>query len=208
MGDTYGYWRVVSPNTSRTKGGSVASLCVCDCGTQSEVRNRHLVTGKSKSCGCKSITLRAKSLETHGLSKTKLYHRWESMKLRCSSHATERWPRYGGRGIRVCDEWQAFSPFAEWAFANGYSPELSLDRIDNDGHYEPNNCRWVGRSEQQRNRHNNRLIQAFGESKIAKDWAEDPRCQVALITLTTRIYRGWDDQKAVETPSRRRETHP
>ena len=89
----------------------------------------------------------------HGMSGTRLYRTWKSMKLRCHSPNTERWEHYGGRGIKVGDEWQTFQPFYEWAMANGYDESLTLDRINVDGNYEPSNCRWADMETQALNRH-------------------------------------------------------
>lgn len=127
-------------------------LCKCDCGNEKVVLRSSLITGNTKSCGCLELeTKRAIHLK-HGMAKTRLWNIWINMKSRCESTKNKDYKYYGGRGITVCEEWKAFESFMNWSFKNGYKDELTLDRIDNDAGYEPNNCRWATRKEQTRNR--------------------------------------------------------
>jgi hypothetical protein len=121
------------------------------------------------------------------------------MKDRCYNERVANYGWYGGRGIRVCPEWlNSFEEFEQWALENGYKPELQLDRFpDNDGNYEPSNCRWATRAQQQRNTRQSGKIIAFGEIKAIAAWAEDSRCKVCYSTLRTRLLRGWDVQQAI-----------
>lgn len=134
--------------------------------------------------------------EMHGMYGTKLYKTWNNMISRCYCPSFGRFNNYGGRGITVCDEWrQSFVAFMTWALASGYRDELTLDRIDNNGNYEPNNCRWITNAAQQLNKRTNRHITFNGETKTVKEWADimglHPR------TLATRLDLGWTAEAAL-----------
>ena len=137
----------------------------------------------------------------HGMVGTRVYRIWGKMKERCYNRNHDAYKNYGGRGITVCDEWQRFKPFCEWAMANGYADNLTLDRKDNDKGYSPENCRWVTMNEQENNRRNNRIITFHGESLTVSQWAE--RNSISPSTLYSRIYiYGWDFERAISTPPR------
>lgn len=145
----------------------VIVLCRCDCGKEKLCRVCHLIDGKIKSCGC----LKNKYVETHGLSNTRLYRIWMQMKNRCLNKNNQAYKYYGGRGITVCDEWKNdFKKFYDWAVANCYKDDLTIDRKNvNDG-YCPKNCRWIEMKEQQRNKRNNVWIEYNGKRKLLVDW--------------------------------------
>ena len=127
-------------------------LCVCECGSERVVRGSALRTGHTISCGCYHSKLMKEKLTKHDGSRTRLYKVWTSMKHRCHNSADANFQHYGGRGISVCDEWRnSFKEFQDWALSNGYRQGLTIDRINNDGNYEPSNCRWTTMSEQNRN---------------------------------------------------------
>lgn len=132
--------------------GAITWLCRCDCGNYVSVRGSDLKRGFTKSCGCavKEILLRRNT--THGGSKTRVYRIWQAMIDRTSNQRASRYSYYGGRGISVCDEWSDFESFRLWAMSNGYSDSLSIDRINNDGNYRPDNCRWATQKMQVQNR--------------------------------------------------------
>lgn len=125
----------------------------------------------------------------------RLYSIWHNMKSRCTNTKMAHFDRYGGRGIKVCDDWQKFEPFYEWAMSHGYSDTLTLDRIDVDGNYEPSNCRWVDMYVQNNNTQKNHYITYKGQTKTAAEWARQyglHRC-----VFNNRIRRGWSFEKAV-----------
>ncbi len=138
-------------------------------------------------------------------SHTKLYYVWGAMKARCHNPNDKAYPRYGGRGITVCQEWRAsYQPFAEWAYAHGYKHGLTIDRTDNDKGYCPENCRWVTMRENLNNRRSHHWITWTGERKTVAQWGADPRCKVAPMRLRIRLWRGWEFERALLTPTRKR----
>lgn len=131
----------------------------------------------------------------HGLRHSRIYIIWRNMKRRCNNPKDKRYSRYGGRGIKVCTEWnKSVKTFAEWAFEHGYNDKLTLDRINNDGDYEPNNCKWSNQQEQCRNRSTNRNITYKGKTKILIDWAKELGIQ--RQTLEKRLKKGWTVEEA------------
>lgn len=128
-------------------------LCQCDCGNKHIVPSTYLTSGNTKSCGCLKRSVGGDRARTHGASRTPLYYVFRGMHDRCANPKHKGFKNYGGRGISVCGEWQEFAPFREWAMASGYQEHLTIDRIDNDGNYEPSNCQWLTRSENSIKRH-------------------------------------------------------
>lgn len=138
---------------SENIGKHAAWLCKCACGNTKVVRSDHLVYGMTTSCGCYETHARDTGNHIiHGGSHTRLFNIWCGMRKRCMNPNCNAYQNYGGRGIRICNEWMNFSAFREWAIENGYSDELSIDRINVDGDYEPSNCRWADAKEQANNR--------------------------------------------------------
>ena len=132
----------------------------------------------------------------HGMRHTRLYNIWRSMNQRCYNPNCRNYNRYGGRGIRVCDEWKNdFSVFAEWAFANGYADNLSIDRKEVNGNYEPSNCRWATAKKQANNRRSNRFVECNGVSHTLGDWSEITGIKIA--TIWARLESGWTPEKAL-----------
>lgn len=138
----------------------------------------------------------------HGGYGSRLYEVWRTMKKRCNNPKNSQYHLYGGRGITVCEEWQKFEPFYEWAMSNGYRDDLTIDRIDSNGNYEPLNCRWATWKEQQNNRRNNHLITYNGETKTLKQWSE--KIGISWFTLYERLKRGWSVEKVLSTPQMRK----
>lgn len=147
-------------------------LCRCDCGNVTEVFTVYLTHGDTKSCGC----LKREKMLKHGYGNTKLYNVYQAMKYRCFNEKAQEYHRYGGRGITVCEEWKKdFLAFRKWAIDNGYKENkgLTLDRINNDGNYEPTNCRWVNRGIQALNRGTTIMMTFNGKSKPQYKWCKE-----------------------------------
>jgi hypothetical protein len=127
------------------------------------------------------------------------------MRRRCGDAKDRTFHRYGGRGIYVCSEWdKSLTEFVRWSLRHGYEGGLTLDRIDNDGPYHPDNCRWATDEEQSRNKRTNRWVTAWGESKIVADWVADSRCAVNRTCLHSRLGKGWPPEEAISYPPRGR----
>ena len=135
----------------------------------------------------------------HGMCNTRLYCIWKGIKQRCFDTKFKEYKYYGGRGIKVCNEWRTdFMAFYNWAMANGYKDALTIDRINVNGNYEPSNCRWICQKEQQNNRRNNRLITYNGETHTISEWAEIKN--INANTLWQRLCRyNWGIEKTLET---------
>ena len=129
-----------------------------------------------------------------------------NMKTRCYNKSSNKYHAYGARGIKVCDEWKnSFKKFKEWALSNGYGDNLTIDRINNDGNYEPSNCRWVTNKQNTNNTRKNRVITYNGETHTMSEWCEI--LGVKLGTLSARIYRGWSLEDVMTRPIRKQLTH-
>ena len=153
------FGKLLAINPVGSKNNKTIWLCQCDCGKIAEVAGAYLRNGNTKSCGC--IT------KKHGMFGTRIYNVWHTMKERCYVKKQISYPNYGGKGIKVCDEWQDFIPFMEWAYANGYDEnaprgQCTLDRIDPNGDYCPENCRWVDASVQANNKSTNVFLEYNG----------------------------------------------
>ena len=174
-------------------------LCKCDCDKECLVSSHNLRTGHTQSCGCLQSEMTSKANTTHGHRNTRLYGIWNAMKGRCHRENTQAFPSYGGRGIAVCDEWKTdFSAFYEWAMANGYRDDLTIDRIDNDKEYSPNNCRWVATEIQANNKRSNVVIEYKGEQHTLAEWSKI--LGIKYATLRKRLEKGWSIEGAFHTP--------
>lgn len=195
VGDRVGRLTVVDRLTS------VQTLVVCDCGRYKVVDNSGLVSGESKSCGCLRRDLMREKRTKHGKSRTKIYGVWAGMRGRCSSPSNTAYKTHGARGISVCAEWSSsFELFKAWAEQNGYREGLCIDRINNDGNYEPSNCRWVTIRENCNNTRRSRYLTIFGETKTISNWARDPRCHVRRAMIQTRLKNKWPINENLFTP--------
>lgn len=180
------------------KSGEVAWECLCDCGNIVTVAGYDLRSGNTKSCGCYVHDRSVEANTKHGAFGTLLYRTYSNMKNRCYNPKYCLFQHYGGKGIRVCDEWlgeHGFERFRDWAMSNGYKEGLSIDRINNAADYSPDNCRWADMVAQQNNRTNNRLITANGETRTMADWSRSSG--ISYATIQGRLSRGWSEADAV-----------
>lgn len=165
VGEKFNKLTVLAEFYERTKTGKVQFICLCECGNKIVTVGSKLVNGHTKSCNClqkEAVLNTGFSNRTHNKSKTRIYKIWSSMKARCYNPSYESFERYGGRGIIVCDRWK--NNFEDFLIDMGYGEKgLSIDRINNDGNYEPNNCKWSTRLEQENNKSTNRHIFYFGQ---------------------------------------------
>lgn len=177
-------------------------MCVCDCGSLVEVDTASLRSGATKSCGCYTRDRMAQLNKTHGGRNERLYLVWMDMRRRCNDPKDANYKFYGARGISVCKEWEDYAVFREWACQSGYDKtakraKCTLDRIDVNKGYCPENCRWVDMVIQQNNKRSNLYITYNGKTQTAAQWEREiglPRCVVAK-----RIRRGWSIERALST---------
>jgi len=164
-------------DTGERKHRKVVWHCRCDCGTEVDVISGNLTSGHTTSCGCYNRERTVETHTTHGMSRRReqhpIYLAWARMIQRCENPNDPAYKNYGARGITVCEEWHDAKVFIEWALANNWEKGLSIDRIDNNGNYEPDNCRWATWKEQQRNKRNNHLITFNRKTQTLAEWAEE-----------------------------------
>ena len=174
-------------------------FCQCDCGNTKSVRSDGLLSGAVQSCGCMKREQDRENLTAnhkHKMSHTRPYEIWQGMKKRCYNQHDARYDRYGGRGITVCDEWRNdFKAFYKWALENGYADNLTIDRIDNDKGYSPDNCRWADAETQCRNRASNINITIGNATKTLTEWCEIFELDYATIHARYKHdkFKGIDD---------------
>lgn len=198
------FGRLLVIERAENRGKQTYWKCKCDCGKVKEVNGAKLKNGHTKSCGClprkamvKSDVQRNCHLKTHGMSETRIYRIYHKMKLRCYSKVNSAYPSYGGRGITICDEWlNDFMSFYNWSMSNGYADDLSIDRIDNDKGYSPDNCRWATKKQQANNTRSTIFLTYKGETKPVSEWSEITG--IPQDTLTYRKRSGWSDDECIE----------
>lgn len=186
IGDKFGRWEVIGEKQRSLKSSHYEWLCKCSCEKQTiaYVDEQNLKRGLSKSCGCLTAESLSKRRFKHGENKSRLFIIWCSMRDRCYNVNNKRYDCYGGRGITICDEWNEYIPFRDWAINNGYDDTLTIDRIDVNGNYEPSNCRWATIIEQANNKRSNVLIEYNGETHTAAEWGK-------MLNISGREIRLW-----------------
>lgn len=195
-GDRYGTLSVIG--RAENYRGNAQWLCKCDCGKIKTYLGFDLRKGKLRSCGCRNPA----SAGDHGMSRTPTYVAWISMKSRCNLETSGAYKDYGGRGIRVCEEWNGPSGFPQFLADMGPRPDgCSLERIDNNGNYEPSNCRWATQKEQMNNRRANRYIEMDGRRQTLAQWLRE--FNVKSTVFHDRTSRGWTVERAIKTPLRK-----
>lgn len=200
VGKTFGRL-TVSGFEGISEGRNALWRCVCSCGARGVVvRGSSLRSGKTKSCGClnrEAAAAQGHASRTHGQTHTPLHRRWQGMLTRCHNPNDKRYADYGGRGITVCPEWRgSFEAFAR-DMGPTYAEGMTLDRIDVDGPYSPENCRWATQKEQQNNRRNNRLLTFRGQTKTLAEWCE--LLGLSYGTVWHRLKSGWPVERALTT---------
>lgn len=200
IGKRFGRLEVISRVGYNREHHTTVWKCKCDCGTIKDIEAMALQSGHTQSCGCLHRENVSKMAKTHGLSNTRLYSIWSGMLTRCYCPGDGKtYEKYGARGISVCYEWRtSFESFYNWAINNGYLDTLSIDRIDNDGDYCPENCQWATAKQQANNRRSNILLTYNGETKNASQWGEIIGIPGSVICR--RKKRGWSDEECIEIP--------
>ena len=183
-----------------SKGKQTLWKCKCDCGKFIIVHKQNLKNGHTISCGCYNSEIASKKSKVHGVRKTRLYNIWHDMLNRCYKENHRCYKNYGKRGIQVCDEWRNnVLNFYDWSIKNGYKENLTLDRIDNDKGYSPDNCRWVTIIQQANNTSRNLFFTIDGKTETLANWCRIYNADYKLVH--SRIYRKkWDILRALTQP--------
>lgn len=178
--------------------GDIMWWCRCDCGGITHTSGQNLKSGMTKSCGCLRVEAVKNIKTTHGYSKERLYGIWKGMLSRCNNASNTNYKDYGGRGIEVCPDWFAFKSFKDWSLSHGYQEDLTIDRVNVDGNYEPSNCRWVDIETQANNKRNTVRVTYNGVTKSITEWSK--QYNMPRATLYERLKNGWDIEKALTQP--------
>ena len=206
IGSKFGNLVVLSFDAGLRPNGKrkLIAICQCECGNKISVEKYNLTTGNTTRCSVCAIASRAESRKTHGHSISRkekdpigysCYSRWQAIKRRCLKEYDSRYSDYGGRGIEICERW--VNSYENFLADMGLPPTKNhqIDRIDNDGNYEPNNCRWVTRKTNARNKRNSKIITAFGKSMTQAEWAN--QTGIKRETISMRLRRGWSAELAL-----------
>lgn len=186
-GKRFGKLVVVGLSNERTADRRYIWVCRCDCGNMKNVPSRSLKKGITRSCGC----LAKRNYDV----KSRLYSIWPGIKARCNNPNKKCYKNYGGRGIKVCDEWEKdYKAFHDWAIANGYTDDLTIERIDVNKGYSPDNCMWITIREQSRNKRNSRWISVNGETKLIGEWEKE--LGLSQGAIGKRLKNGWSIEDA------------
>jgi len=202
-GRRFGRLIVTKMHSHGTKNTPIKWECICDCGKTTIVRVNDLRWGKTQSCSCLQ---REKVKRTiHGDSKTRLHRIWRQIHSRCSNANLKDYKNYGGRGIIICSEWYEYILFRDWALSNGYSDDLTIDRINVNGNYEPNNCRWTTKTVQANNTRSNHYITYKGKRQTLAQWSRE--LNIDYFVLKSRIRYHWSIKRAFTEPIQNKGRH-
>lgn len=201
-GQVFGRWTVLGRAGTYKRESTWTVVCSCELAITKVLRAAMLKKGKSKSCGCLNLEMIVERNKSHGLTGHQIFNKWQNMQGRCYNPKNKKYHRYGGRGITVCQEWRDdFQTFYDWSMANGWAPELTIDRIDNDGNYEPSNCRWTTLEIQSNNKSNTVIVFIYGQRMpLQLAMKQFGACDPSLAS--SRIKKGWDHERAITTPPR------
>lgn len=192
-GDVFGRLKVIG-FSRKNKHGQSLWLCKCACGNEKEILAGSLNSKNTSSCGCLKKEQMVARNTKHGLSldasgkKKRIYNIWSRMRQRCSDAKCSDFKIYGGRGIKVCTSWESFEYFCQWALSNGYSKDLTIERKDNLKGYSPENCIWIPRNDQAKNKRNNHRITFSGETKILADWCRQFHVESSLLRYRMKSW--------------------
>ena len=175
IGQTFGRLTVIAEGETRelsNKRKQYYWLCQCNCGSKpKEINQNCLLNGETISCGCYHSEHNHEYGFKHGMSNTRIYTIWSGMIQRCCNPNAKNYPRYGGRGITICEEWKEFKNFYDWSKISGYTDNLTIERLDNNGNYCPENCTWITKQNQMRNTRRNHYIKYNDEELTLTEWA-------------------------------------
>lgn len=192
------YGRVTVVSYFGHKGRRTAWNCLCECGNKFVTTGDALRTGKTSSCGCYRHEREVEANTTHGKRNTRIYRTYATMKQRCYCKTNFKYKNYGERGIKICDEWlHNFMSFYNWAMENGYNDTLTIERIDVNGNYCPENCTWIPLGEQAKNKTTNRIILYNGQKDILSNWCKS--LGLNYKTTHNRLSNGWSVEDAFKT---------
>jgi hypothetical protein len=203
-GHVFGRLTVVS-FSHKDKSGHSCWHCKCECGKEIIVSFGQLKQGITRSCGCLRREMasinNSKHGDSHGGKQSRLYRIWMGMRSRCNNPHSKDFYLYGKRGIAVCESWDAYENFRDWALSKGYNNKLSIDRVDSNLGYSPDNCRWVNNLIQANNKRNNLLITAFGETRTISDWGRV--LGIRATTIRLRFHKGYSPEEALSVVNRK-----
>ena len=206
IGRRFGKLTVLALSEEQGGRGQLKFLCRCDCGRTKIIFGESLRSLKTTSCGCEARRRASEVNKTHGGSKERLYHVWQGMKNRCENKNFSEYKNYGGRGIKVCEEWHDYAKFKEFMLSEGYDPraprgQYTLERIDVNGNYEPSNCTVISSAMQAFNRTDNKKVTFQGETQTVAEWSKE--LGIPADVIYARLHRGVTDEEALTTPLRK-----
>jgi len=192
------------PKTANKNNRQSFWLCICDCGNKKTVASYSLTHGETKSCGCiltEVLLDRNKKMQKHNMTGERIYRIYDNMKRRCRDKNNKSFKDYGGRGITVCDYWldreKGFINFYNWSMENGYNDSLTIDRVDNDGNYEPNNCKWTTIKEQARNKRSNSRATVNGKYYNTLIELSEDYPKIGYKNICNRYFHGDRDDRLI-----------